>query len=140
MVHAQRNGRSHPQPENHPPAGGGHFGSARDHLPEIGAADNDFKRRNRMGGMELIAHHALEFYVKKEIDAHPDWQAMKNGQRNPKRLCWANPAVADAVANAILAKLDRGTVSSLSLSPNDGTDFCQCDKCKALDAGDFDPS
>ena len=107
---------------------------------KLGAADNDFKRRNRMGGMEVIAHHALEFYVKKEIDAHPDWQAMKNGQRNPKRLCWANPAVADAVANAILAKLDRGTVSSLSLSPNDGTDFCQCDKCKVLDAGDFDPS
>jgi hypothetical protein len=107
---------------------------------KLGGADNDFKRRNRVGGMEVIARHALEFYLKKVIADHPDWQGMKNGQRNPKRLCWANPEAADAVADVILARLDRGDVSSVSLSPDDGADFCQCEKCKALDAGDFDPS
>ena len=106
-------------------------------------ADKDFKRRNRLGGRVLHASHALETYISKEqLQAHPDWAAEIGGARKPEsgRLCWANPDVAAAVADAIIAKLDQTGARSVSLSPNDGVSFCQCTACKALDTGDFDPS
>jgi hypothetical protein len=42
--------------------------------------DNDFARRNRLGGMELAAGHALEFIITKEMrQAHPEIRAIVDG-------------------------------------------------------------
>jgi hypothetical protein len=104
-------------------------------------ADEAFKRRTWQGGIKIAAGHALERYLSKDqLEAHLDWCALIKGKRSPSRLCWANPEVSAAVADAIVARLDKNYTPSISLSPGDGASFCECEKCKALDAGDWDPS
>ena len=114
---------------------------------DIWHSDPVYSRRNRAGGLPIAAGHALEGYVTKEqLEQHPDWNAEIGGQRKlhpcdvGHRLCWANPEVAAAVADAIIAILDKDPIPSISISPGDGTNFCECAKCRALDTGDWDAS
>ena len=101
-------------------------------------ADDAFRRRNRMGGFHIRAEHALEGYITEEQrQQHPEWRAIVDGQPHKRRLKWSNPAVADAIADAIIAKLDKNYVPSISLSPDDGSSFDETDD-RALDAGDWD--
>ncbi|MHB0936043.1 MAG: DUF4838 domain-containing protein [Armatimonadota bacterium] len=109
--------------------------------------DEAFKRRNRLGGFPYIAGHRLERYVSKELlEQHLDWQAEIGGKRGLHfgevgyRLCWGNPEVAAAVADGLIAELDKHYVECISISPGDGSNFCECEKCRALDAGDWDPA
>ncbi len=105
-------------------------------------ADGDYKRRNRLGGVVVEGRHGLEGYITADQrKEHPDWNAEFGGKRAPAgRLCWGNPEVAAAVAAAIIAQLDAQYRPSVTLSPGDGMDFCDCAKCRALDADDRDPS
>ena len=114
---------------------------------DIWHSDPVYSRRNRAGGLPIAAGHALEGYVSKEqLQQHPDWNAEIGGERRlhpcdvGHRLCWANPEVATAVADAIIAILDKDPVPSISISPGDGTNFCECANCQALDTGDWDSS
>ncbi|HEV7405529.1 MAG TPA: DUF4838 domain-containing protein [Chthoniobacteraceae bacterium] len=101
--------------------------------------DEAFKRRTRCGGSPIAAGHALEHYVtEKQRAEHPEWRAIIKGQPSPVRLKWSNPGVQQAVANAIIAQLDKQYISSISLSPEDGGEFDESDD-KAWDAGDYDP-
>lgn len=109
--------------------------------------DDAFKRRNRLGGFPYSAGHALEGYLTKEqLEQHPDWQAEIGGKRGlyknevGYRVCWANPEVAAAVADALVARLQKNYLPVISLSPDDGANFCECAKCRALDTGDRDPT
>ncbi len=115
--------------------------------------DPVYLRRIRNGGSGVSAGHALEvhnkatgnygYLTRKQLDEHPDWNAMFDGKRSVNgRFCWGNPEVSDAVADEIIRRLDgvaSTQVSHVSLSPQDGSNFCECEKCKALDSGDFDP-
>lgn len=103
--------------------------------------DDAFSRRVRLGGFALKAQHALETYLPAEnLTTHPDWYVKRDGKPHPRRVCWGTPEVADAIADGIIARLDARYVPSISLSPNDGLGFCDCEKCRALDTGDIDPS
>ncbi len=104
-------------------------------------ADKDFMRRNRMGGLKIDAHHALERYITpKQRQEHPEWRATIDGKPSNKRLKWSNPAVANAIADAIIAKLNKKYQASISLSPEDGGRFDESPEDRALDAGDIDPT
>lgn len=106
-------------------------------------ADDAFRRRNRMGGLLLNAGHALEinnYITPEQFKQHPEWGAEHRGKRVTNRFCWANADAAAAVADGIIAALDKQYSPTISLSPDDGGEFCDCAKCKALDAGDFDQS
>lgn len=108
-------------------------------------ADNAFKRRIRQGGLLLEAAHALEIknYISAEqLAAHPEWRGRGIDGKPTGRLrfCWANKDAAAAVADGIIAQLDKNYTPTVSLSPNDGISFCECEKCRALDAGDMDPT
>ena len=111
-------------------------------------ADDAFRRRNRLGGFAYSAGHALEGYVSKEqLEQHPDWNAEIGGKRMlhrcdvGHRLCWANAEVSAAVGDRVIAMLDKNPATPcVSISPGDGSDFCECTRCKALDAGDWDAS
>jgi hypothetical protein len=109
---------------------------------DIWYADDAFKRRNRLGGLIISAGHALEisnYITKEQLQAHPDWNAEIGGKRSINgRFCWANPEVAAAVADSVIAQLDKSYSPTVSLSPDDGATFCQCARCKALDTGDWD--
>jgi len=106
-------------------------------------ADNDYKRRNRLGGIYYWAAHSLEGYISpQQRKDHPDWNAEFDGKRpitKGGRICWGNPEVADAVADSVIKRLDAGYKPCMSLSPGDGMTFCQCAKCRSFDAGDWDP-
>ena len=88
-------------------------------------ADNDFRRRNRMGGGAsggnvVMAQHALEGYISKEQRvAHPEWCLLVDGKPHLSYLRWTRQDVADAIADAIIQKLDKEYSPSVSLSPGD---------------------
>lgn len=103
-------------------------------------SDEAFKRRNRLGGFAIQAGHALEFYITKEQrEQHPGWKAIIGGKPSDLRLKWSNPEVSNAVADAIIARLDKSYEPSISLSPDDGATFDESGDTK-WDAGDWDPS
>lgn len=106
----------------------------------IWQADQDYKRRNRLGGMTLAASHALDSYVPKELlEKHPDWVAVYKGKPIPPAVKWSKPEIANAMADTILGYLDKGTYKwSASLSPEDGIGFDESEDPK-VDAGDWDP-
>ena len=105
----------------------------------IWQCDEDYKRRNRMGGMVLHASHALGSYLKsKDLEKHPDWRAIVNGKPSAVRLKWSRPQVAEAIAAKIVDYADRYGRTTASLSPEDGFGFDESEDPK-IDAGDYDP-
>jgi hypothetical protein len=106
----------------------------------IWQADENYKRRNRLGGMTLSASHALDSYVPRELlEKHPEWVAVYKGKPIPPAVKWSKPEIADAMAETIIGYLDKGTYKwSASLSPEDGIGFDESEDPK-FDAGDWDP-
>ncbi len=102
--------------------------------------DNDFARRNRLGGMELSAGHALEFSVPKELrEQKPEIKAIIGGKPHPHWIKWTHPLVAEAITKSVLDNLAKNPeTKSVSLSPDDGATWDESDDTK-FDAGDFDP-
>jgi len=103
--------------------------------------DNDYARRNRLGGMELSAGHALEYIITKEMrQEHPEIRAMVGGKPHEQRIKWTHPLVVKAITDACLAQLRKDPqLHTLSLSPDDGVNWDESDDAK-FDAGDFDPA
>lgn len=101
--------------------------------------DNDFARRNRLGGLELSAGHAFEAYVSKELrESNPEIRAVINGEPHHHLLKWTHPLVIDAVANAILGRLEKNPdTRTFSLSPADGASWDEAYDPQH-DADDFD--
>ena len=107
-----------------------------------------FARRNRLGGIQPIGSgHGLEsYYLCNEDNIHllkenPDWNAEVKGERKVcGRICWASDGAANATGDIIIKQLKEKYQSHKGLAPADTVWFCECDKCKALDAGDFDPA
>ena len=101
----------------------------------------EYARRNRMGGMQLAAGHALEATVPKELrKSNPEIRAIVGGKPHDFRVKWTHPLVAKAISDSILTRLAKDpTLKTFSLSPDDGLGWDESDDAKH-DAGDFDPS
>ncbi len=101
--------------------------------------DNDFSRRNRMGGMVLSAGHALEGTVPKELrKTNPEIRAIIGGKPHARKVKWTHPLVAKAIADELLKRLAKDPgIPTFSLSPDDGIGWDESDDTK-YDAGDFD--
>lgn len=102
-------------------------------------ADANFLRRNRLGGIYLHAGHALESYItEKQREEHPEWKAIVGGKPHPVRLKWTHPDVATAIADTIIARLDKNPDTiSVSLSPGDGIGWDE-EMDPKFDTGDWD--
>jgi hypothetical protein len=103
--------------------------------------DNDFARRNRLGGMAVSAGHALEYTVTKDLrKTHPEIRAVIGGTPHEHKIKWTHPLVAKAITDACLDQIKKDpSLNTFSLSPDDGTGWDESDDAK-LDAGDFDPA
>ena len=115
--------------------------------PEEKCGDDLFGRRLRLGHSHTVAHsHAwfqimpVETYGKE----HPEWFAEIDGERRTAyymehhggQVCTSNPEVVEVFAKAAIAFFDEQPGRDMfSLSPNDGSGFCTCEKCRALDHG-----
>ena len=74
--------------------------------------------RNRTGGMALVTGH--------------NW---------PKWFCTTDPKVREEYLASVVERVKGKGAVSASISPPDGTAYCQCDRCKALDVpGYLEPS
>ncbi len=64
---------------------------------------------------------------------HPEWYSEINGQRLPYQPCLSNPEVLDKLAENVLAELDkRKDPQMISITQNDNSSPCQCEKCQAM--------
>ena len=89
------------------------------------------------------AYHTFRILIppEKYFGSHPEFFALIKGYRsvstNPthgNQLCTSNPALIKEVAKNLSAALDAEPgVDVVSLSPNDGGGFCECETCCALD-------
>lgn len=78
----------------------------------------------------------------KLVREHPDWLALVKGKRGVgstplhTNLCTTDPAVIEFTARLLSDGFDaQPEAEILSLGPGDGVGFCECERCRALDAG-----
>ncbi len=72
---------------------------------------------------------------------HPEYFALVKGKRtisdsktHENQLCTANSDVVREVARNLISTLDAEPgIEIITLSPNDGGGFCECERCRALD-------
>lgn len=84
------------------------------------------------------AYHAL-IPAKTYGQQHPEWFPLLNGQRVVGRdyacqLCVTAPGLADEFARNVNRLFDEDpSLRTVSISPNDGRGWCECETCQALD-------
>ncbi len=69
------------------------------------------------------------------FDEHPEWFPLRGGQRQTSgQLCVTADGLADEFARRVIEIFDEDpNLSVMSISPNDGHGWCECEKCQALD-------
>jgi hypothetical protein len=86
---------------------------------------------NGAGGLEMATGHAWAQYVDENLfETHPEYFALRDGQRRKGAwYCTSNPELCEVFTEGVISK---GGFSP-SVSPPDGTGYCQCDNCRAQD-------
>lgn len=68
------------------------------------------------------------------FEKHPEWYSLLGGKRQPRQLCTSNPEVIARMIKVAKEYLGGDTnPPTFPIDPEDLTDFCECDKCVALD-------
>jgi len=102
------------------------------------AADKTWYRRMRLGGPYFPSAHGINI-GKPDINKEPELFALVNGKRQASQLCISNPEVlARAIKETKNYFRKNPSAEWIGMGPNDGGGFCECENCRALDAGDFD--
>ena len=94
---------------------------------------------NGAGGVPMATGHAWGKYVDESLfDSHPEYFALRDGQRRKGGwYCTSNLELRKVFAQGVIS---RGS-DNPSVSPPDGTGYCQCDRCCAQDDPDsIEPS
>jgi hypothetical protein len=86
---------------------------------------------NGAGGLPMSTGHAWGKYVDDSLfEAHPEYFALRDGRRRKGSwYCTSNPGLRTAFAKGVISK---GGFNP-SVSPPDGTGYCQCERCRAQD-------
>ena len=101
-----------------------------------------WQNRHRLQDREYFTYgHAFTAWYDRFAKSHPEylnyhvadgtrgWTG-SSGHKRAVKLCASNPAVADQVVADWLA---AGTNRYINICENDGTYWCECDACRALD-------
>ncbi len=93
-------------------------------------------RRNRLGGPipVTIGHtwHGLD--PKKDFEARPEWFALVGGKRQATKPCYSHPDVIRRAIDHALKEASDGK-PMVTMSPPDGTGYCECEKCFSVFQG-----
>jgi len=115
--------------------------------PEGKCGEDLFARRLRLGHSHTVTHSHAWFQIapiEKFGAEHPEWFAEIDGQRKPAyymehhggQVCTTNAEVIELFAQAAIDYFHTHPERDMfSVSPNDGSGFCTCAKCRALDNG-----
>ncbi len=89
---------------------------------------------NGAGGIPMSTGHAWSQYVDENLfETHPEYFALRDGQRQKGGwYCTSNPELRKLFAQGVIS---RGGFNP-SVSPPDGTGYCQCENCRAQDDPD----
>ncbi|MEA1951955.1 MAG: DUF4838 domain-containing protein, partial [Planctomycetota bacterium] len=97
-------------------------------------------RHQRLGGPIFPGGHGIRMLPRADFENEPELFSLVDGKRTPRQLCLGNPEV---VKRAIAYALDYFEKypdrSYIGMGPNDGSGFCECEDCRALDSGEWDP-
>jgi len=110
-------------------------------------ARGEWGRRNRLG-KSISTYHSHAWFrhlpIEQYADEHPEYYALVDGRRVTRyysghhggQVCTTNPEVVRIFAEACLQYFrDHPDRTMCSVSPNDGSGFCRCQQCTALDPG-----
>jgi hypothetical protein len=109
--------------------------------------NRDWQRRMRCGGPVFPGAHGIPApRVKKdkttgEIEPaeYAELFALRDGKRTSRQHCVSNPKLIEYAAEQVKQRRKAGKGPVIGMGPNDGSGFCECDGCRALDGDDFDP-
>jgi hypothetical protein len=109
--------------------------------------NREWQARVRCGGEVFAGAHGMrapDAAVNKasgllEPAEAAEYYALYKGKRTTRQHCVSNPKLVDYMANSIIAARKKGQGPVIGAGPNDGAGFCECENCRALDTGDFDP-
>ena len=86
---------------------------------------------NGAGGVHMSTGHSWGRYVDENLfESHPEYFALREGRpRKGGWYCTSNPQLRKIFARGVIS---RGGYNP-SVSPPDGTGYCQCEKCRSQD-------
>lgn len=88
-------------------------------------------------GLKALAfgHSYGDWFTSEDFDGHPEWFALIAGKRQKgAQLCLSNPGLqAETVRRVVALANQNPGLKIISLAPNDGYRYCQCEACLALD-------
>jgi hypothetical protein len=86
---------------------------------------------NGAGGRAMSTGHSWAGYVDQNLfDSHPEYFALRDGRRRKGGwYCTSNPQLREVFARGVVSSKTRDP----SVSPPDGTGYCQCEACRLQD-------
>ena len=102
--------------------------------PDPSWTRNEWGRGNHLGGwLWWGSGHSYQYLVSPDnFKEHPEWFPWRNGARHTRQLCTTHPEVRQAALQTVLNQIGADQPRLICVSPNDGTDFCECDNCRKL--------
>lgn len=98
-------------------------------------------QRNKVGGITIAHGHNLTASLPAEmtLETHPQYYALVDGKRQKTQVCTTHPEVIRLITAKVNAYFDANPEKlTYSLCPDDNTQFCECQRCQALDVGGID--
>ncbi|NMP37628.1 MAG: DUF4838 domain-containing protein [Clostridiales bacterium] len=83
-----------------------------------------------------FAHTLTTHFVSSEkyFDSHPEYYALRDGERVPEQLCLTNPDVLEIIIEEVRAQLRSDPNKQIvSLTQHDNQKYCTCENCAAID-------
>ena len=87
--------------------------------------------------------HTFHRFLPYEVfyDKNPEYYAFRNGKRLPTQLCLTNTDVLKIVKDSVNSFFNKFPNSDvISVSQDDNTQYCQCDKCSKIDNQEGSPA
>jgi hypothetical protein len=99
--------------------------------------NREWQVRLRCGGESFVGAHGIKGVP--PFKTNPEFYALIGGKRVNRQHCVSNPKVLEHAVEYVKDQRKKGKGPVIGMGPNDGRGFCECEDCKKLDAGDFDP-
>ncbi|MGQ9770481.1 MAG: DUF4838 domain-containing protein [Thermogutta sp.] len=102
---------------------------------KLSADYQNWLRHNRqLGHFQIACGHSYDSHIApRHFAEHPEWFSYVEGRRQPYQLCTSNPEVQRRVVEHVLAVFRNNPgMNMVSVEPNDGDKYCECEACLAL--------